>query len=602
MSIQIHTATREESNNRAMPASESKSGIVLRGISLGSLEILRQPVHPLSTAEADLSAVDMRVLAEFLWVHGAPIEEVLDTVYNTPTQVARKAAAFPSRHPECQRRTPAGCRRPSKPKRAHPALVASWVFTIARAGGGAKSAFPPDPVNANEYSLTRNPADAYDMNRLVNRLRTAPLPLPHPAFLARIEDVATAGFMHGGVNRQFSYSCLSGSNLLHTLTQPNGITLTQSYEEHHDLLTGMQYHRGSTLVAERSYGEDKAPDGCKGDWTNAQHLPEGRGADGAEARQPIQWSSEYNDSELGLVYYNYRHYNPVDGRWAGRDSDFVFNTNTYRLVNGRVVSDYDYIGLIAPGAEGAQAAANSGANYGQGNVTYGLDKKTTCCKDHHENPKGVGIAFLNGKDPSEQNLFKMYASAKGRWLFTPATGKEFLEALEVVTRERCGNCISNLTIAGHGHGTYSDTNGIPGSDMTNSSGFYLQRENDGMMRRLRDFLFGNEARYVSDLSEKVASGSIKFCQSCLIQIYGCRTGESFASALAKTSGCDVVFATGGCSPAEVVYHHLPSGRFWLSGPSGDYNVFRGFKVAKPTGIIEDHNPLKHDRSSTYEMQ
>ena len=66
----------------------------LRGISLGSLEILRQLANPLSTAEADLSAVDMRVLAEFLWVHGAPIEEVLDTVYNTPTQVARKAAAF----------------------------------------------------------------------------------------------------------------------------------------------------------------------------------------------------------------------------------------------------------------------------------------------------------------------------------------------------------------------------------------------------------------------------------------------------------------------------------------------------------------------------
>ena len=96
MSIQIHTATREESNNRSMPAPESKtkSGIVLRGISLGSLEILRQLANPLSTAEADLSAVDTRVLAEFLWVHGAPIEEVLDTVYNTPTQVARKAAAF----------------------------------------------------------------------------------------------------------------------------------------------------------------------------------------------------------------------------------------------------------------------------------------------------------------------------------------------------------------------------------------------------------------------------------------------------------------------------------------------------------------------------
>ena len=35
--------------------------------------------------------------------------------------------------------------------------------------------------------------------------------------------------------------------------------------------------------------------------------------------QPIQWSSEYADTDLALVYYNYRHYNPMDGRWLGRD-------------------------------------------------------------------------------------------------------------------------------------------------------------------------------------------------------------------------------------------------------------------------------------------
>ena len=40
-------------------------------------------------------------------------------------------------------------------------------------------------------------------------------------------------------------------------------------------------HRGSTLVVERSYSEDKAPCGRKGgDWINAQPLPEGRGAAG----------------------------------------------------------------------------------------------------------------------------------------------------------------------------------------------------------------------------------------------------------------------------------------------------------------------------------
>jgi hypothetical protein len=34
------------------------------------------------------------------------------------------------------------------------------------------------------------------------------------------------------------------------------MTLTQSYEATRDLLTGMAYHRGSTLVAQREYTYD----------------------------------------------------------------------------------------------------------------------------------------------------------------------------------------------------------------------------------------------------------------------------------------------------------------------------------------------------------
>ena len=34
---------------------------------------------------------------------------------------------------------------------------------------------------------------------------------------------------------------------------------------------------------------------------------------------PFRSSSEYLDDVLGLVYYNYRHYNPEDGRWSSRD-------------------------------------------------------------------------------------------------------------------------------------------------------------------------------------------------------------------------------------------------------------------------------------------
>ena len=69
--------------------------------------------------------------------------------------------------------------------------------------------------------------------------------------------------------------------------------------------------------------------------------------------QPIQWSSEYNDTELALVYYNYRHYNPIDGRWIGRDRirywDYVYARNSpchFSDYNGLYEKDSDNINCI----------------------------------------------------------------------------------------------------------------------------------------------------------------------------------------------------------------------------------------------------------------
>ncbi len=68
--------------------------------------------------------------------------------------------------------------------------------------------------------------------------------------------INSAGFIHGGSEKLFSYEYLSGSHLLEKLTKPNDMTLTQSYEIQRDLLTGMAYHRGTTLVAQREYVYD----------------------------------------------------------------------------------------------------------------------------------------------------------------------------------------------------------------------------------------------------------------------------------------------------------------------------------------------------------
>lgn len=92
----ISITSREDTNNRSMlaPAQKPVDGVSLRPISLGSLEILRQLGNALATGSAELDAIDTKTLTEFIWVHAAPQDEVVDTVYNHPSQVACKATLF----------------------------------------------------------------------------------------------------------------------------------------------------------------------------------------------------------------------------------------------------------------------------------------------------------------------------------------------------------------------------------------------------------------------------------------------------------------------------------------------------------------------------
>ena len=53
--------------------------------------------------------------------------------------------------------------------------------------------------------------------------------------------------------------------------------------------------------------------------TTYDYAPYGGVKASGTASQPLQWSSEVYDAELAMVYYNFRHYNPMDGRWINRD-------------------------------------------------------------------------------------------------------------------------------------------------------------------------------------------------------------------------------------------------------------------------------------------
>ena len=63
------------------------------------------------------------------------------------------------------------------------------------------------------------------------------------------------------------------------------------------------------------------------------------------AAMPLCHSSEYCDEDLDLIYYNYRHYNPQDGRWISRDSIWEKGgINLYAFVDNHVSQCIDMWG------------------------------------------------------------------------------------------------------------------------------------------------------------------------------------------------------------------------------------------------------------------
>ncbi|MCD8062203.1 MAG: RHS repeat-associated core domain-containing protein, partial [Akkermansiaceae bacterium] len=107
--------------------------------------------------------------------------------------------------------------------------------------------------------------------------------------------------------------------------------------------------------------------------------------------QPVQWSSEMNDEELELVYYNYRYYNPADGRWINRDpiaEEGVWNL--YGFVKNKPLHLIDSLGEFPSGSAGVinnaskAATINATRNVGltQCNATE-APASENCCVIHY---------------------------------------------------------------------------------------------------------------------------------------------------------------------------------------------------------------------------
>ena len=84
-------------------------------------------------------------------------------------------------------------------------------------------------------------------------------------------------------------------------------------------------------------------------------------ASNTATQNTFMFSSEVLDTETSLVYYNYRHYNPIDGRWNNRDpineKGFFINDNThlkkitynaenkYNFIANKLYQHHDLLGL-----------------------------------------------------------------------------------------------------------------------------------------------------------------------------------------------------------------------------------------------------------------
>lgn len=100
---------------------------------------------------------------------------------------------------------------------------------------------------------------------------------------------------------------------------------------------------------------------------------------------PFRFSSEYADDELGLVYYNYRYYNPQNGRWISRDpADEQSGWNLYIFVKNNTCLYSDTLGLSE-------------------------DSETECCKDGVKYSK---IADDAGRECCEYEIQEIFILVK----------------------------------------------------------------------------------------------------------------------------------------------------------------------------------------------
>ena len=133
---------------------------------------------------------------------------------------------------------------------------------------------------------------------------------------------------------------------------------------------------------------------------------------------PFRFSCEYAEEDTAMVYYNYRHYEPVVGRWLGWDSvdeygmllitdamqlyegTAIVEGQSYLMVGNGTIDRYDEKGLLGHVAGGLLVGCAAGATYSLISSLMGGESTCQCsCKAFGSCAVGAVFGALGAANP-----------------------------------------------------------------------------------------------------------------------------------------------------------------------------------------------------------
>ncbi|UDQ96743.1 RHS repeat-associated core domain-containing protein [Lentisphaerota bacterium WC36G] len=189
----------------------------------------------------------------------------------------------------------------------------------------------------------------------------------------------------------------------------------------------------------------------------------------------FKFSSEYAEKETGLVYYNYRYYNPVNGKWLNRDPIEEYGAwNIYNFIYNDSINYIDILGLSFHGIIGSNSR-NHKENYPH----YYVPRKPKP-KDPDYSDSEIDAARKRGKEMNPKSIkedieycgYVCKKCVKGKYKYFTTVTKGDVQGCDP-TNAPCPSG-SKPTAIWHTHGS-NDPNSKAKTDFDKAWGFRMKR-------------------------------------------------------------------------------------------------------------------------------